>query len=149
MSINESAGILMYRYGKEGLEIFLVNQAEKKGDDVNWEIPKGYLKELKKSSNNLNDQDFIALEEIKNSEQETMKSWAFEDESEDSIELPLQFILGKSESPLQLRRKHKYVMDKGCYFVFKEAIKKVFPEQVSQIKELQEILTVRNMIKYI
>lgn len=149
MSIKESAGLLMYRYGKQGLEIFLINQTEKKGDEVSWEIPKGYLKELKKSDNGLTDQDFIALEEIQNSEQEMMKSWAFEDESNEYFELPLQAILGKNESPLQLRRKHKYIMEKGCYFVFKEAVKKVFPEQVDQIKELQEILTVRNMIKYI
>ncbi len=161
MSNKVSAGLLMYRYGNDGLEVFLVKPTVGEGKEANWEMPKAYVEEEENSLSvakrefavetgiKLVAQELIPLDDIHRSS-ELVKAWAFEDATRgDGFELPLQSLLGKNESPLQLRRKHKYLMDKGCYFVMKEAVKKVFPEQVAQIKELQEILTVRNMIKNI
>lgn len=142
MKTKESTGICVYRFGDQGLEVFLVKPENEINE--NWEIPDGFLTEAIEK-----DFDFIRLDDvIKNDE--TTGAWAFEDASEkDTFNLPLKRILGKTESPFQLRRKHKYLTDNGCYFVIKEAIKKVFPEQVVLLKELQEVLRDRNMIKYI
>lgn len=141
MKTKESTGICVYRFGDQGLEVFLVKPENV--NDENWEIPDGFLTDAVEK-----DFDFIRLDDVINSD--ITGAWAFEDESEkDTFNLPLKRILGKTESPFQLRRKHKYLTDNGCYFVIKEAIKKVFPEQVVLLKELQEVLRDRNMIKYI
>jgi len=142
MKAKESAGICVYRFGDQGLEVFLVKPENEINE--NWEIPDGFLtKEVD------TDTDFIRLDDV-NSNDEIKSTWAFEVEGEKEVfDLPLKRLLGETESPFKLRRKHKYIMDNGCYFVIKEAIKKVFPDQVVQLKELQEVLRDRNMVKYI
>jgi len=142
MKTKESTGICVYRYGDQGLEVFLVKPENEINE--NWEIPDGFLTDFVEK-----DSDFIRLDDVLNANEFSV-AWAFEDESEQEVfDLPLKRILGKTESPFQLRRKHKYLMNNGCYFVIKEAIKKVFPEQVVLLKELQEVLGDRNMIRYI
>ncbi len=143
MKSKESTGICVYRFGDQGLEVFLVKPDNE--INQNWEIPDGFLSEAIEK-----DFDFIRLDDVTNTKDETTSACAFEDESEvETFDLPLKRILGKTESPFQLRRKHKYISDNGCYFVIKEAIKKVFPEQVVLLKELQEVLRDRNMIRHI
>ena len=160
MAIKICTGLLMYRFGKEGLEIFLVppeNSLEENEADSSWDIPKGLIhndensfKMAKKEFEqiNQNEEDFILLDEVQFNKDEVVKAWAF-DGDENDFELPLQHILGKRESRFRLRRKHRKIMENGAYFVIKEAVKKVFPEQVSMIKELQDILSSRNMLKYL
>ncbi|MEM7103824.1 MAG: NUDIX domain-containing protein [Bacteroidota bacterium] len=150
-----NAGLLMYRYGENGLEVFLVNS----GESEQWEIPRGLAEEaenmLAAAQKAFSDEtgmepridEYIALQSVE-CDKEKIKAFAFE-EADDSFELPLQHILGKTESPLQLRRKHHKLMNKGAYICAKDAVKKVFPNQVEMIKELQEILSVRNLIRYL
>jgi len=143
MKTKESTGICVYRFGDQGLEVFLVKPENEVNE--NWEIPDGFLT---KSVDQ--DSEGIRLDDVTNTNNEVKSAWAFEDESEKEVfDLPLKRILGETESLFQLRRKHKYLMDNGCYFVIKEAIKKVFPDQVTQLKELQEVLRDRNMSRNI
>ncbi len=148
------AGLLMYRYGKEGLEVLLINE---KGEET-WSIPNGKINEAESSFTAAQrefiqgtgiepeGEEFIALDCVE-CEDGKIKAWAFEEDNGVS-DLPLRHIL-KTESPLRLRRKHKLLMEKGAWFCTKEAIKKVFPSEVELIKELLEILSDRNQAKYV
>ncbi len=163
MAIKIRTGLLMYRFGKEGLEIFLVpssDTAESTDKETSWDFPNGQVhndedsfkmveKEFEEGKGiTAHEEGFILLDEIQGANDEVVKAWAFDGEKND-FELPLQQILGKRESRFRLRRKHRYIAENGAYFVLKEAVKKVFPEKVAMIKELQDILSSRNMLKYL
>jgi len=144
----------MYRYGKQGLEVLLVNDPE---ENANWRIPNGKVhgdessfqaarREFAQETGlEPEGEEFIPLECVQCGDSE-IEAWAFE--NEELADLPLRHIL-KTESPLRLRRKHKMLMEQGAWFCTKEAIKKVFPGEVELIKELLEILSDRNQAKYI
>ena len=143
-----TASLLMYRYGTEGLEVFLVNSSEQ-SDGPAWEIPATEISSGMSEQSSLEDssEEIIHLgEEI---HPEGMISGLAFEESEETFVLPLQSVLGKTESPLKLRRKSALLMEKGAFFCAKEAVKKVFPNEVAMIKELQEILSIRNIVKYL
>ncbi|MEO1435322.1 MAG: hypothetical protein AAFV80_07275, partial [Bacteroidota bacterium] len=71
------------------------------------------------------------------------------DVSENVDQLPLGYLLGEQESPLKIRRRTKMLLEHGAYFCAKEAVKRVFPAQVKMIKELQEVVSSRNLLRYI
>ncbi len=124
-------GVIFFRNSENGIEVFLVPGA----NDGELEIPTNAIK--------LENKDLSKVIETIELDDHSILAYEIE---EDNWELPLQSILGKTESPLQLRRKHRTLMEKGTYYCIKSAIKKVFPNQVSQLKELHEILATRNSI---
>lgn len=152
------AGLLMYRYGNEGLEIFLVNdEAEASEEKENWSIPNGSVRMDENSFNAAKREfaretgiepeveDFIDLDCVE-CQDGKVKAWAFEET--DAPELPFTKIK-PNESPLRLRRKHKLLVEKGAWFCAKEAVKKVFPAEVELIKELRDVLNERNQAGYV
>jgi len=152
------AGLLMYRYGKEGLEIFLVNdETDTAEEKENWYIPNG---EVRMDENSFHAakrefaretgiepevEDFIDLDCVE-CQDGKVKAWAFEEI--DATDLPFNKIKPQ-ESPLRLRRKHKMLVEKGAWFCTKEAAKKVFPAEVELIKELRDVLNERNQAGYV
>lgn len=152
------AGLLMYRYGKQGLEIFLVNDASTQAEEKEcWCIPNGKVnvdensfhaakREFERETGIEPDiVEFIDLNCVE-CQDGKVKAYAFEDS--DVSDLPFNKIL-TTESPLRLRRKHKMLVEKGTWFCTKEAVKKVFPSEVELIKELRDVLTDRNQAGYI
>jgi len=152
------AGLLMYRYGTGGLEIFLVNdEADKSEGKTAWSIPNGRVN-MDENSFHAAKREFARETGIEPEVQEfidldcvecqdgKVKAWAFEKSS--VADLPFNKILS-TESPLRLRRKHKMLVEKGTWFCTKEAIKKVFPAEVELIKELRDVLTDRNQAGYV
>jgi len=152
------AGLLMYRYGKQGLEIFLVNeQASPSTEKECWCIPNGKVnidentfqvaqREFARETGIEPDiEEFIDLDCVE-CQDGKVKAYAFEKSS--VADLPFNKIL-ITESPLRLRRKHKMLVEKGTWFCTKEAIKKVFPSEVELIKELRDVLADRNQAGYI
>ncbi len=152
------AGLLMYRYGKQGLEIFLVNdQTTKSKENECWCIPNGKVN-LDENSFHAAKREFARETGIEPDIEEfidlncveckdgKVKAYAFEES--DVSDLPFNKIL-TTESPLRLRRKHKMLVEKGGWFCAKEAVKKVFPSEVELIKELRDVLTDRNQAGYI
>ena len=152
------AGLLMYRYGKEGLEIFLVNdEANISKEKENWCIPNGKVRMDENSFHAAKREfaretgiepeveDFIDLDCVECMDGK-VKAWAFEET--DAPDLPFNKIK-PNESPLRLRRKHKLLMEKGTWFCTKEAVKKVFPAEVELIKELRDVLNERNQAGYV
>lgn len=149
MMSNQTANLLMYRFGDQGLEIFLVPNQEK--TDEAWGLPMqsaeaNYWNHDREASE---DDLFIQLDTVRCDRTETdLKAVALE-VNEEQEDLPLSYLLGEQESPLKVRRRTKMLMEHGAYFCVKEAVKKVFPAQVEMIKELQEVVTTRNLLKYI
>ncbi len=148
----------MYRYGKEGLEIFLVNdETETSKEKENWSIPNGKVRMdensfyaakrefVRETGIEPEVKDFIDLDCVECMDGK-VKAWAFEET--DALELPFNKIK-PNESPLRLRRKHKLLVEKGAWFCTKEAVKKVFPAEVELIKELSEVLNERNQAGYV
>lgn len=149
----------MYRYTRKGLEVMLARTAD---NTDGWSIPSnlhpGSPSQLKEIVTHLENQtgvtrvssDYIPLETTEQNTGKRLQVWAFEAEWNDDDANPLPFtkLLGKEESPLHLRRKYMMLRDQFAFLAIKEAAKKMFPNQVALLKELQEILTERNLLKY-
>jgi len=152
------AGLLMYRYGKQGVEVFLVNEPTTPTTENNaWRIPNGKVnidensfraaqrEFMRETGVEPEIEEFIDLDCVE-CQDGKVKAYAFEENS--VADLPFNKIL-TTESPLRLRRKHKMLVEKGAWFCAKEAAKKVFPGEVELIKELIEVLADRNQARYI
>ena len=132
--------MLMYRYKGEALEVYM-----EKGSDNKWSIPKNFIKSLEDELNESlqeysesmafqKEEDYILLDPIANETGELEHIVALEDNSSDSPNENSYFFPELKE---------------GKFFECKEALKSVMPKQYKLIKELHEILEVRNIIKNI
>ena len=145
------ATLLMYRYRRDSLEVFLV-QPEAQN---NWSIPQRKAlasNEIVQSFGGWDvrrtSQEIIPIE-VKH-EGQMLRALAFEaDWDKEAERLPFAGILGDRFTPFQIRRRLLLVKREGAFFVLKEALKKVFPGQVALLRELQEIVTTRNAITYL
>lgn len=138
MDFNKKANLIIYRFREKGLEIFMVNEDE---ENDSWVLPESDIDEKKVRP--VDDQnDVIELDPIAQSNGEVEEAWAVEGDWHDIPSLKGMLY----EDALQLKDKLKE-MEKGTFFVVKEAFKKVLPHQYKFLKELKEILTDRNSIK--
>lgn len=137
MDFKKKASLIIYRFREKGLEVFLVNS----GEEDQWEIPQSELSGEKRPV--LNDEDrFIALDPVQQEDGKLEEAYAAEG---DWHEIPsLKGML--YEDALHLKEK-LHEMDKGTFFVVKEAFKKVMPHQYKFLKELKDILVDRNSIR--
>ena len=138
MNLSEKASLVIYRLREKGLEVFLVNSSE---EEESWSLPQGKLceerPELLKEEERL-----IELDPIKKEDGEVQEALAVEGDWHDIPSLKTMLY----EDALFIKDKIKE-MEKGTFFVVKEAFKKVLPHQYEFLKELKDIITDRNSIK--
>lgn len=138
MSLSKKINLIIYRFRERGLEIFLVNDPE---NEEQWSIPEGQVNESEPTIQIQHDK-FIALDPVQQDDGKTQEALAVEGEWHDIPSLKKMLM----EDAMQLTEKIKEV-DKGTYFVVKEAFKRVLPHQYKFLKELKEILVDRNSVK--
>ena len=130
--------LLMYRYSGEKLEIFLEKVAHNQ-----YHIPKKLIKLLEAE---LDD----SLQEYADSHsiQKAKDHILLEPITDDNGELEHTIAMDESSN---VKGSSYFFPDvkEGKFYDMKEALKKVMPKQYQQIKELHEILEVRNIIKYL
>lgn len=130
MDNKKQLGLLLYRQGKKGLEVLLVPS-----ENNTYSLP-----------------THASLEEWEDFEAITS--------SEDHIELEVvncdkrnvQFLaraleLDWTKLPEDSLRRRFYELNKGAYVASKEAFKKVLPAEYTLLKELLEVVSVRNLLK--
>ena len=143
MNVFDTARVIIYRFHEKGLEIFLVNSDMENDPDI-WKLPKGNLDVASKDSY----KDSIQLEPQKDDEGREVRTLAVEGEWHD-----IPSLRGMLKHDIKLV-KSKLIevapeMEKGGFFVVKEAFKKVMPDEYKVLKELKGILRDRNLTKYI
>ncbi len=136
MSILEKAGLIIYRFKERGLEIFLVNS-----DEEFWELPQGKLKD--EVSNDLAaEENLIELDPVLREDGKVEEACAFES---DWYEIPsLKSML--LDDAKEITEKFNE-MEKGSFFLLKDAFQKVLPHQYRFLKELKDVLRDRNSLK--
>lgn len=128
------AKVLMYRYQDEGLEIFL-----KKNEAGEWTFPDAgegdkatILTKLQEEADL--DEEHIELDPV-NCEirKRDMLAYAFE--------------IDWRRLPESSKRRQFFETNKGAFVVAKEALKKNMPTEYKMLKELVDVLSVRNLLK--
>lgn len=138
MNLLKKANLIIYRFREKGLEIFLVNSDD---EGKKWEIPQGEFNEPRSQS--LRDEDrLIELDPVRQESGDTEEAWAVEG---DWHEIPS--LKGMLYEDARQVKDALTDMEKGTFFVFKEAFKKVLPHQYEFLKELKDILVDRNSIR--
>ena len=141
MNFSEKANLIIYRIKEKGLEIFLINQD--KENQENWDIPQGKLLE-EKPLQFIEEERMIELDPVKQEDGQTEQAVAVEGDWHD---IPsLKGIL--YQDMLEMKDKVKE-MEKGSFFVLKEAFKRVLPHQYEFLKELKDIISDRNSVRNI
>lgn len=143
MEGQEKANLLIYRFREQGLEVFLVEDAEGK----QWRIPGGDIPSSAQVVNIGATDDVIELDPI---EANGIFEQAYAVEG-DWHDIPsMKSILKNDVSYMKGVAKDMVptMMEKGTFVAVKEAFKKVLPNQYKMIKELKDIIIDRNSTKY-
>lgn len=135
MKFKNKANLIIYRFRKAGLEVFLVKDSDK------WSIPQGEFQD-EKPEELVEEERLIELDPVEEDGAKT-EAWAVEGEWHDIPSLKQMLY----QDAIFVKGKIKENLDKGAYISFKEAVKKVLPHQYKFLKELKDILTDRNSIK--
>lgn len=135
MNLLKKANLIIYRFREKGLEVFLVNSGE---EGENWEIPQGEF-DGRRSESLRHEERLIELDPVKQESGDTEEAWAFEG---DWHEIPS--LKGMLYEDARQVKDALGEMEKGTFFVLKEAFKKVLPHQYEFLKELKDILVDRN-----
>lgn len=137
LNLSEKANLIIYRIREKGLEVFLVN----KENQEEWDMPQGTLQE-ESPLHLMNEDRLIELDPVSQEDGAVEQAVAVEGDWHD---IPsLKGILYQD----MLEMKDKFAdMEKGTFFVVKEAVKKVLPHQYQFLKELKDIITDRNSIQ--
>lgn len=138
MSLSKKINLIIYRFRERGLEIFLVNDP---ANAESWSIPEGSMQESGNQPRMQQDK-FIELDPVQQDDGKTQEAYAVEGEWHDIPSLKGMLL----EDAMHLKEKIKE-LDKGTFFAFKEAFKKVLPHQYQFLKELKDILVDRNSVK--
>ncbi|MEP7232572.1 MAG: NUDIX domain-containing protein [Ginsengibacter sp.] len=152
MKTKQSAGILVYRKMVTGAEVFLVHPGGpfwKNKDEGAWSIPKGEFNDsenpldaakrefLEETGVNLSG-DFIELKPVKLKSGKKVSAWAIEKNidagniASNTFEMEWPPRSGKSQSFPEV--------DKGEWFGFEKARKKINVMQVALLDQLEKIL---------
>lgn len=143
MQKDDKTNLLIYRHGKEGLEVFLVNDEDNQGQ---WSMPKGNADQAKAIS--LSAEEAIELDPVEEVDGVFEQAYAVEADWHD---IPSIKSILKHDAKFMKKTIKQMVpdmMSKGAFVAVKEAFKKVLPHQYKQIKELKEILIEKNSTKY-
>lgn len=144
MNVFDLVRIVVYRCHEKGLEIFLMDS-----DLQNMpEIWKTSQKEIDQVKQNKPDLDIIELEPSINSDGNSVRTYAIEGDWHD-----IPSIKGLLKHDIRLAKDTIKEMvpgiEKGAYVAMKEVTKRVMPKEYECLKELKEIITDRNLLKYI
>lgn len=142
MSVLDIVRVIVYRFHEKGLEIFLLNSDLENDPDV-WKLPEGSV-----PMDKMSDSDPIRLEPQEDIDGRTIRTMAVEGEWHD-----IPSIRGMLKHDVKLvKSKIKEVVpdaEKGGFFAVKEAMRKIMPDEYKALKELKDVLTDRNLTKYI
>ena len=140
MNVFDKARIIIYRFHEKGLEVMLVNP-ELNSDPEVWKLPAGTTEQKFMS----NSESIIELDPIDGVNGEAIQTYAIE---ADWHEVPSVRGIIKHDVK-RVKSKIKEVLpgvEKGTYFVVKEAFKKVMPDEYNALEELKDILLDRNLV---
>lgn len=144
MSVLDLVRIVVYRCHEKGLEVFLMESDLQNNPDI-WKTSQKALDAVKKKKPDLN---IIELEPSVNVEGQPMRTYAIESDWHD-----IPSIKGLLRHDIRLAKDTiKEIVpgiEKGAYVAMKEVTKKVLPREYECLKELKEIITDRNLLKYI
>jgi predicted NUDIX family NTP pyrophosphohydrolase len=151
----QSAGLLVYRRAKNGLQVFLVHPGGPfwaKKDRGAWSIPKGEFDEseeglaaARREFREEVGQDiagvFIALTPRRQPSRKTILAWAVEGEVDAEALVSNEFEL---EWPPRSGRMQRFPeVDAGAWFAFDEAKGRIQPGQLPILEELAQLLEER------
>lgn len=144
MSVLDLVRIVVYRCHEKGLEIFLMDSDLENNPEI-WKASQKELDNIKETKPNMN---IIELEPSINKEGESMRTYAIEGDWHD-----IPSIKGLLKHDIRLAKNTIKEMvpgiEKGAYVAMKEVTKKVMPKEYECLKELKDIITDRNLLKYI
>ncbi|HVK97499.1 MAG TPA: NUDIX domain-containing protein [Flavisolibacter sp.] len=149
--MNQSAGILLYRFNNHLLEVFLVHPGGPfwKGKDKGvWTIPKGEFeteepleaakREFQEETGVLLNGNFIELKPVKQKSGKCVFAWAVEGDLDIKAIVSNSF---KMEWPYKSGKWKSFPeVDKGEWFTIEAAVEKINAAQISFLLELQEKL---------
>lgn len=149
----QSAGILLYRFKGNGLEVFLVHPGGpffKNKDAGSWSIPKGEFvddedglaaarREFKEETGFDVDGAFIALSAIKLKSGKAVLAWALQGDVDETRMVSNTF---EVEWPPKSGKMQAFAeVDRGGWFTVDDAAVKLNPAQVPIVIELQALLS--------
>ncbi len=139
-----SAGLLLYRHGRDGLEVFLVHPggpfwAHK--DEGSWSIPKGEFglgedpldaarREFTEETSFTASGDFVPLTPLKQPSGKVVHAWAVKGDCDPALVRSNTFVLKGREYP---------EIDRAAWFGLAEARKKILRGQVGFLDELETL----------
>jgi len=144
MSVFDRACLIIYRFAEKGLEIFLLNE-EGIEEDL-WSIPGADQIQIPEHPEQ--NARFISLDPVENKEGQKYLGVAVEGDWHD---IPSLRSLVKKDVQF-VKDKLKEIapeLEQGTFVAVKEAFKKVLPHEYALLKELKDILTDRNLVKYL
>ena len=151
----QSAGLLVYRRVKNGLQVFLVHPGRPfwaKKDQGSWSIPKGEFAEgeeaLAAACREFREEvgqdvagPFVALTPRRQPSRKMIHAWAVEGEVDAGALVSNEFEL---EWPPRSGRMQRFPeVDAGTWFTFEEAKGRIQPGQLPILEELAQLLEER------
>ncbi len=136
--INISAGLLLYKFQALEIYFFLVHPGGPyfaKKDEGSWTIPKGEIDlQFKEETGHLPSGNFIALNPIQQKGGKIVKCWAIEGEIDPARLVSNTF---EMEWPPKSGKMQTYPeIDRGNWFTFAEAKKKINERQISFLEQI-------------
>lgn len=139
MRVLDHVRLVIYRCHEKGLEVFLVKTGL---EEENWKIP---FEEIAKYPGGDYDYKLIYLDPVRESDGSVTHVYAVEG---DWHEIPSLRKLMKGDVKI-VASKLQYIADHGAFFVLKEAVKRVLPNEYAALHELKDILMTRNLVQNI
>jgi predicted NUDIX family NTP pyrophosphohydrolase len=147
-----SAGLLLYRKGEDGLEIFLIHPGGpfwSKKDIGAWSIPKGEIepeedpldaarREFREETGFSMEGPFLRLTPRRQNSGKTVHAWAVEGDVDPSAVSSVTFTL---EWPPRSGKQREFPeVDRAGWFSIMQAREKILPGQAGFLEELEQLL---------
>lgn len=147
-----SAGILVYRRGSRGLEVFLVHPGGPfwaRRDVGAWSIPKGEVdvaeplqeaarREFREETGFTVDGEFLALSPLRQLGGKTVHAWALQGDCDPACLRSNSFTL---EWPPRSGKKQEFPeIDRADWFPMDEALRRILPGQAGFLRELATLV---------
>lgn len=151
----QSAGLLLYRFKGDSLEVFLVHPDGpffKNKDKGSWSIPKGEFlndedalaaarREFREETGFVVDGEFVALQSVKLKSGKTVLAWALQGDVDETQLVSNTF---EMEWPPKSGKMQAFPeVDRGGWFTVDDAAVKLNPAQIPLVMELQALLLQR------
>ena len=144
MSISKSASLIIYRVHEKGLEVFLVNGGK---ENELLSLPQQIIESMKELQLGAKVQ-VIALDPVHKDDGIIEEAFAVEGDWHDIPSLKGLLLEDVIYVKDQIQQIIPDIMEKGTFVAVKEAFKRVMPHQYKMLKELKDIITDRNSVKY-